>query len=449
MPPKVALVLCFCFIGYIFWIDYKKKDYSSIALWIPFVWMFLAGSRYVSYWFGSTRSQIDTYHEGSQIDSIIFALLIAGGIFTLSKRKVEWEELLRKNLIVCLYLIYCGFSVLWSEYSFVSFKRWIKELGCVVMVLVILTEKRPYEAIDIILRRLAFVWLPLSALFFKYYPLLGRVYHPDGRQFATGVSMGKNGLGVLCTICLIYLSWKFIVKDKKLLLTDLKQSIVYIALIDLNLYLIYLSKSATAVACSGIAISLMLLSRAKFIELKPNRIFYLITISTSLFFMLDAAFDLRFFIYDLLGRDQTLTTRVSIWEFLSEMDTNPIIGTGFQSFWLGDRLEKIWSFTGRTINQAHNGYLEHYLNLGYIGVLFIVLLIIAGLVKVQKQLMVEYNSGILCLCLIVISVLSNYTEALFSGINNIWILTLFAIIEIPNADKQEAKINNVFGDCSV
>ena len=44
------------------------------------------------------------------------------------------------------------------------------------MVLVILTEKRPYEAVGVILRRLAFLLLPLSVLFIRYYPDLGREY---------------------------------------------------------------------------------------------------------------------------------------------------------------------------------------------------------------------------------------------------------------------------------
>ena len=53
-------------------------------------------------------------------------------------------------------------------------KRWIKDLGNPIMALVILTERRPYEALGITLRRLSFLLLPLSVVFVRYFPELGR-----------------------------------------------------------------------------------------------------------------------------------------------------------------------------------------------------------------------------------------------------------------------------------
>ncbi len=47
------------------------------------------------------------------------------------------------------------------------------------------------------------------------------------------------------------------------------------------------------------------------------------------------------------------------------MKTNPLLGTGYESFWLGPRLQWFWQHAGLGhINEAHNGYLEVYLNLG-------------------------------------------------------------------------------------
>ena len=167
MPPQLALFLCLLFIGYIFWIDIKTKDGPSHELWIPLIWMFLAGSRYVSQWLNWSPSQLEAYHEGSPLDAIVFTLLIVGGLYVLSRRKIDWNLLVRQNKWIWLYFLYCGVSIVWSDFPFVSFKRWIKELGNPIMVLVILTDRRPVEAIDSILRRLAVAWLPLSIVFFK------------------------------------------------------------------------------------------------------------------------------------------------------------------------------------------------------------------------------------------------------------------------------------------
>ena len=44
-----------------------------------------------------------------------------------------------------------------------------------------------------------------------------------------------------------------------------------------------------------------------------------------------------------LGRNPTLTGRTAIWEAVLPMAGDPLIGTGYESFWLGKRLEKFWS----------------------------------------------------------------------------------------------------------
>ncbi len=48
------------------------------------------------------------------------------------------------------------------------------------------------------------------------------------------------------------------------------------------------------------------------------------------------------------------------------MGPNPIGGAGFETFWVGPRVAKIYSKVGglQMTNEAHNGYIEVYLNLG-------------------------------------------------------------------------------------
>ena len=69
-----------------------------------------------------------------------------------------------------------------------------------------------------------------------------------------------------------------------------------------------------------------------------------------------------------LGRNSTLTGRTEIWKLVLGMANNPIFGAGYESFWLGERLQKLWHYYWFPINEAHNGYIEIYLNLGWIGV---------------------------------------------------------------------------------
>jgi exopolysaccharide production protein ExoQ len=439
-------LVCFLFIFFLFLNDRQKKNHApSVALWIPITWMFLAGSRYVSAWLnlGQPIRAAFTYDEGSPIDAVAFSLLIAAGAFVLLRRKVDWGRLLVENKWICLYFFYCGLSIAWSDNSLVSFKRFIKELGNLIMVLVILTEKRPYEAVGVILRRLIFLWLPLSVLFIRYYPELGRGYTIAGGQMFTGIGHQKNDLGSMCLISGIYFAWIFLLKREEGFNWGKRINISNFILIGMVIWLLNMSQSATSLACLVVAVGLFFVSSIKSIERKPGRIIVLMMVAASIFFVLDETLDVGDIVIKALGRDESLTTRVPAWKLLEEVYTNPIVGTGFMSFWSGERLYRVWAKLGSTIIQAHNGYLEQYLNLGYIGVAFIGIIMFSGLLKARRHLNFDYPAAMLRLCFISIAVFYNYTEAAFYGINNLWLLLLFGIIEVPYQKRPMSEISNL------
>jgi hypothetical protein len=212
-----ALLACVCVIILLFRMDAGKSKNLSVGLWIPLAWMFLAGSRYVSQWLqiGEPLMSAAAFDEGSPLDAFVFFLLIAAGVFVLYRRKIGWSQLLSRNKWIFLYFAYCGFSICWSDDTLVCFKRYVKELGNVVMVLVILTEEYPYEALRAVLRRLTFAIMPLSLLFVRYFPELGRAYAVEGQQMFTGVSLQKNGLGMMCLISGICFSWDLLLRRKE------------------------------------------------------------------------------------------------------------------------------------------------------------------------------------------------------------------------------------------
>ena len=74
----------------------------------------------------------------------------------------------------------------------------------------------------------------------------------------------------------------------------------------------------------------------------------------------------------LLGKDPTLTDRTLLWAELLKVDINPLFGTGFESFWLGERFRSFTASHWWAPNEAHNGYLETYLNLGLVGLFLLI-----------------------------------------------------------------------------
>src|SRR5439155_21080073 len=119
-------------------------------------------------------------------------------------------------------------------------------------------------------------------------------------------------------------------------------------------------------------------------------------------------YELNWGIADMLGRVSTLTDRSRIWSELHNMHTNPLFGTGYESFWLDSRLELVSLKAGIVINEAHNGYLEVYLNLGLIGLFLLVAFLIAAYWNIsKKQLASRSNFTSLCLGLWAVALFYN------------------------------------------
>src|SRR5207249_4930608 len=93
-------------------------------------------------------------------------------------------------------------------FPFVAFKRWIKVLGHPIMALIVLTEPDPLEALTRLIKRCAYVIVPVSILFIKYYPQLGRGFDTwTGAAVNTGITINKNTLGVDCLILGFFFFW--------------------------------------------------------------------------------------------------------------------------------------------------------------------------------------------------------------------------------------------------
>src|SRR5882724_9149617 len=161
MSPTVATVVLGLGILGLFALDRDRKARTSKALWIPVIWLSIAASRMASQWLaltglanvGTTIDAADQYLDGSPFDRFLLTGLLAIGLAVLVSRWRKLGPLVRSNGPLLLFFLYCGLSTLWSDYSDVAFKRWIKALGDLTMVLIVLTELDPSAAIKRFLAR--------------------------------------------------------------------------------------------------------------------------------------------------------------------------------------------------------------------------------------------------------------------------------------------------------
>jgi exopolysaccharide production protein ExoQ len=427
MPPELAALLCGAFIVYLFAKEFRSAEAESIS-WVPFAWMFIAGSRFVSSWLGlrAPAVSVAAYAEGSPVDRAVFLFLIVCGSIVLYRRNIDWHRLLTRNKLLVIYFAYCLCSIIWTDEPLVLAKRWIKDLGNPIMALILLTERRPYDAVGTTLKRLSFLFLPLSVLFIKYYPELGRGYSVAGGAMYTGVGDQKNALGLICLTAGVYYSWQSLLRVG---VRRAMRDYGTLLLITQLGWLLYMSNSQTSLVCLVIAVTILFMSRLPIISVQPKRIVSVVVLSGLSFVALDQLVGIKEEVVSLLGRDTTLTNRTAIWDVVLSLHGNALVGTGFMSFWTGQRMVAVWNGIGAGLNQAHNGYVEQYLNLGYIGVMFIVAIATSAFLSVRAHLQTRHVETMLRLCLLVTALLYNYTEASFYGINNMWVLFLVASIE--------------------
>jgi O-antigen ligase len=420
-----ATILVAGFVAYLYWGDIHKIDRDRIS-WAPFAWMFIAGTRFVSGWLhlGAPEGGVEAYAEGSPLDRTVFLALIVWGVVVLSRRDINWRQLLANNKWLTAYFVYCLLSMAWTDEPMILAKRWLKDLGNPIMALVLLSEARPYEAIVTTVRRLAYFAAPVSVLFIRYYPEFGRGYAAGGGTMYSGVADNKNTLGVTCLIAGICYTWTHLFKR------DLAKYDVVIGTI--LVWLLYEANSKTSLTCTIVAMAILVVSRSSVIERQPTRIVAVTVAGALVYVAADSLFQVKEYVLAMLGRDVTLTNRTELWAVVRGLQKNAMVGTGFMSFWAGDRMATVWKALGPGVNQAHNGYLEQYLNLGYVGVAFIIAVALSTLFIVVKQLKSDYSVGVLRLCVLTTAMLYNYTEASFYGINLMWVLFLAASIDVPH-----------------
>ena len=179
-----------------------------------------------------------------------------------------------------------------------------------------------------------------------------------------------------------------------------------------------MADSATSVMALAVGISAVLLLGLRFVD-KRYAGAYLVAVVLA-FGSAEFIFGVSDTLIRALGRDSTLTGRTELWDVVLNVDINPILGVGFESFWLGDRAERIWAKYWFHPNQAHNGYLETYLNLGWLGLTLMVSWILSTFRRVASILLSDFDFGRFRMGLLAIVVVYNWTEGALTGLSLIW-----------------------------
>jgi exopolysaccharide production protein ExoQ len=133
----------------------------------------------------------------------------------------------------------------------------------------------------------------------------------------------------------------------------------------------------------------------------------------------------------LVGRDPTFHGRTDIWHVLLQENINPLFGEGYSSFWSSARMQKISETYYYTLNEAHNGYLETYLNTGLVGLFLLCGTLVSAWIRIKLDVLRQLPRGDFRLACLFVVMFYSMTEAVYNRLNLLWFVLLLVVCEYP------------------
>src|SRR5271166_964326 len=330
--------------------------------------------------------------------------------------------------IICLlaYLAFAGASVLWAFSPNSSFTRFVQEAMIVTsIVLPAMLAARTADMMRGLFLCFAFA-LMLNVIFVlrgsSTIVMYGSTLVNIGYQ---GYFEGKNYLGECAAVA-------FLLSMHEMLYPGWRRALGIIVVV-IAIFLVYLSDSKTAL---GLALICPFLAGLTLIVRKITRFSpAIILLSIPLCFELLSSvsnFNFERISYLLYG-DSTLTGRTVIWDFANyEIGRSPLVGWGYRSFWLVPDSPSLeapgWI---KMMPNAHNGYVDTKLEMGYVGLALLVVFIIATLHAIGRVADRDPARARLVLSLALFIILYNFFESLWMrGCEFLWVVFVILAAEI-------------------
>jgi O-antigen ligase len=264
------------------------------------------------------------------------------------------------------FVAFAGLSVTWAfrpELSAIRYAQQVMIVTCVVLPALIVTGRGD-------LLRGLFLCFAVASVINAFFvlgppPTLAAQATPGH----VGYFQGKNYLG-LCGAITLLLSVHEMMHRGRRRWWGLVVGVI-------ALVLLYLSNAKTS---SGLALLSPILAGVALLARRTLRVSpWAIPLSILVAYLVVStvlAFDVYKLSYWIYG-ESTFTGRRFLWSFAQQhISQRPLLGWGYQSFWLvGPDAPSVTAATGwiKTMPNAHNGYLDTALEMGYVGLILLLM----------------------------------------------------------------------------
>ena len=216
------------------------------------------------------------------------------------------------------------------------------------------------------MKRCAYVVVPVSILWIKYYPELGRGFSPWGGAESRGIAIGKNMLGADCLILGYFFFWYLLQTWRTERSTWRRNELWLIAGFLIGIWWLF-SQAHSATSLTSLIVGILVVVFVGIRSVNKNFIGTYMLVALVLLAAAELAFGISGRFSESLGRGSDLSGRTPLWTALLKWIPIRFLGRDLRaSGWEKGQwqLEGIFFFIP---NEAHNGYLETYLTLGLVG----------------------------------------------------------------------------------
>ncbi len=322
--------------------------------------------------------------DGNILNQILYPSLFLISLFaSVPKIKIVTELLKREKLLI-IFLLWALLSILWSDYAFTSFKRWFQIFTYFFVIIVFLSYIKTIDELLSTLKPLVFLYVMLSLVSVVLIP---GAKDPDFGTFR-GLAPHKNYFGQTMLMIILLLSTMFIYEKKRI------SKIILMLLLFISVILLIGAASSTSL------ISFLFFFFASIIFLMHNYIFkhigvtwFLSTIIvlsgiSILAVLLLFSPEILDFFTGLFGKDTTFSQRSFLWEYtIMEISKHPLVGCGYQGYWVPENpsIQILYAVFIWIPIQSHNGFLDIANELGIIGIIVLIIMIINFFIRIFKK----------------------------------------------------------------
>ena len=111
---------------------------------------------------------------------------------------------------------------------------------------------------------------------------------------------------------------------------------------------------------------------------------------------------------ELFGKNPSLTGRDVIWSYIwDEIQKKFVLGYGFGTYWIMGTsvIDRFVTNVGWQVNEAHNGFLEIFLEVGIVGLMIFIILLLSFVKRIIKT---DYKVALMALISILVV---NFSES--------------------------------------